>query len=108
MIIQGMAYDLPISIMDADGNYLDVSLVAKVEFCVGTLRKLYISGGGGDVTYDSETKTFNFPLTEAETMAMTVVVQYQFRVLYTSGVIKASIPESIEVISSMPATSPMS
>lgn len=106
-IIQGIAYDLPICIRDNEGELLDVELVEQVEFCVGNLRKLYKSDGSGVVTYDSETHTFNFPLTEAETLEMDTTIQYQFRVKFTSGVIRASVPESIQVITSMGAVQAM-
>ena len=108
MIIQGTALSLPISISDEAGNLLDITLVEQVEFCVGNLRKLYKSTGDGEVTYDSETKSFNFPLTEAETLDMSTTIQYQFRVKFAgSNLILASVPESIEVITSMGAVKAM-
>ena len=105
-IIQGSKLNLEVKILDDNGLPLEIDLVDKVEFCIGTLRKLYNSDGTGEVIYDGETGLFSIPLTENETFSMKTAIQYQFRVRYTSGMITASQPETIEIINSMEAAVP--
>lgn len=84
-ISRGDQYSLGITLKADETTYITVSDVSKIEFCIGSLRKFYLSGNTGAVTYDSTTHEFSFPLTQAETTAMRCAIPAQARILWSSG-----------------------
>ena len=67
-MIRGEQFYLPISVSQ-DGNELDMSKVKKVFFDIGeNITKYY--GEDGTVIYNDETKEFNIPLVQEETLEL--------------------------------------
>lgn len=81
-IKQGDAYAIPIEIK-LNGDKIDVSEIETVEFCIGTLRKLYPE----TVVYEAADGYFYLPLTQAETFAMEgdSAVRLDIRVKFEGG-----------------------
>lgn len=44
--------------------------VKAIEFTIHNLSKMYRSDGNGEVTYDSDSGVFNFPITQVESLAL--------------------------------------
>lgn len=65
---------------------VDMADVASIEFTVHNISKNYCADGSGEVAYDSENKVFNFPITQAETLALPdTEVGLQARVMFVDN-----------------------
>lgn len=85
MIFQkGNTYILQIP-LTKNGEDIDINDVSIVEFMFENIRKTY--GDEGDVTYNSEDKCFEVPLSQEETFSLTEnsVIKYQARVKFTDN-----------------------
>lgn len=51
-------------------NSVAMEDVKAIEFTIHNISKMYRSDGSGEVTYDSDNEVFDFPITQAETLAM--------------------------------------
>ena len=51
-------------------NSVVMADVKAIEFTIHNISKMYRSDGSSEVTYDSDNEVFNFPITQAETLAM--------------------------------------
>lgn len=80
-IMQGDQYALVFT-GTQDGEPLDMSTIARIEFLVGDLRKCWPE----TVTQD-EDGNFLFPLTQQETMQMQRAQPVQIRVKYTNSAV---------------------
>ena len=59
-----------------DAGYISLKIksvvmadVKAIEFTIHNISKMYRSDGSGEVTYDSDNGVFNFPVTQAESLA---------------------------------------
>lgn len=98
-IKQGDAYAIPIEIKLNDAA-VDVAEIESVEFCIGSVRKLY----PGAVTYEASEGYFYMPLTQAETFAMEgdSAVQLDVRVKFEGGDVEGiEKPVFITVVSAL-------
>jgi hypothetical protein len=93
MIFQeGNTYVLQIP-LTVNGEDIDINNVSIVEFMFENIRKIYgtyIEGNeeiAGDVTYNSEEKCFEVPLSQEETFSLTEngIIKYQARVKFTDN-----------------------
>ena len=89
-IMQGDAYNIEITLTDADDVILTDQMVSAVEISLGGLTKTY----PGDVTYEPETPSrgaaepggkWLFPVTQEETTRMTGPLPFQVRVKFPGG-----------------------
>ncbi len=67
IIMQGDQYAIPFEILSADETAADADTFADVEIVIGTLKKRL---SAGEITYSKPHGAFLFPLTQAETFAM--------------------------------------
>ncbi|MDO4280805.1 MAG: hypothetical protein Q4C56_04160 [Peptococcaceae bacterium] len=103
MIKQGDQYALGIR-LTAEGEALDISAIADVEICLGTLVKHWRAEGASEVQHDAEASVFYFPLSQAETFAFKKLgrkVPLDIRVKYTTGDVVGIRPQKIDVIESI-------
>ena len=100
MIIQGTSYELPIMISGNDGKPLDISNVLQVQFVFGDLEKYYKVDGSGDVNVGVNGE-FLIPLTQEETFCFKGTIKVQVRVLYVTGDVDSSIPQSLMIYDSI-------
>jgi len=76
-----------------DAGYIPLKLdsvvmtdVKAIEFTLHNVSKMYRSDGSGEVAYDSDNEVFDFPITQAETLALPATnIRIQARVLYADG-----------------------
>jgi hypothetical protein len=102
-IIQGDSYSLGIK-LTSDGDIITPDLVAEIQFILGKLEKFYKPYESGEVVYNSESQSYEFPLTQAETYSMQGGAKLQVRTKFLSGVIIGSRPMAVDVINSITAT----
>lgn len=82
-MMQGDSYGLSIEILKADGSAVTLKDVSDVEITIGHLRKTYKNG---EVTFDSDSGKWVFPLTQEETFKFPVMrVKGQVRVAWAGG-----------------------
>ena len=97
VIIQGESYPIPVLIQykaeDLTMQPVAPEHVNKVEMTFGTIKKYY----PGDITYDEDTKMFNFPLTQNETLSLSGAILMQVRCLFKNGNVKAYILDPIKI-----------
>lgn len=80
-IMQGDAYDIGV-VVTLDGGPIDIALVEKAEMVIGTLKKLYPD----EITYDSESGKFLFPLEQEESFSLCSLPQpAQIRIKLKTG-----------------------
>lgn len=80
-IMQGDAYDFGV-VITLNGGPIDIDLVEKAEMVVGTHRKEY----PGELTYDSNSGKFLFPLTQEESFSLCSLPQpAQIRIKFKTG-----------------------
>ena len=99
-IMQGDAYNIEITLTDADGTALTDETVETVEVSLGGLTKTY----PGEVTFEPDapsrgapssvtTGKWLFPVTQEETACMTGMLPFQVRVKFAGGnVVGARLP----------------
>ena len=60
--------------------------VESIEFTIHNISKMYRSDGSGEVTYDSDSEVFNFPISQAESLALPDTnVGIQARVMFVDS-----------------------
>ena len=60
--------------------------VESIEFTIHNISKMYRSDGSGEVTYDSDRGVFNFPISQAESLALPDTnVGIQARVMFVDS-----------------------
>lgn len=80
-IMQGDQYEIEFRLSDAS-HVLTPTDVTDVEIVLGTLKKSVATG----VHYVADTQTWNFPVTQEETLALiSAPQQAQIRVKFTDG-----------------------
>ena len=98
MIFQeGDTYVLQIPLTE-NGEDININNVSLVEFMFDNIRKIYgtyIKGQQtitGDVTYNSEEKCFEVPLSQEETFLLKEnnIIKYQARVKFTDNSVKST------------------
>lgn len=78
-IMQGDAYDIPVTLKDKDGNAITDADVSAVKITLGSTSKSYPD----EVTFDDG--VFLFPVTQEESFRMDGFKQLEARVKFTSG-----------------------
>ena len=82
-MMQGDSYSLSIEVLKEDGSIVTNAEVADMEIIIGSLRKTYLDG---EVTYDSTSQTWRFPLSQEETFRyLPSRVKGQVRVKWLTG-----------------------
>lgn len=95
-IHQGDQYAIILAI-EANGAPIPVDNVELIEFAIAGLIKVYPT----EVTRDSETGEFYFPISQQETFGMSGMQKYQVRIKYTTGTVVASPQQNIDVLNSI-------
>ena len=81
-MMQGDAYSVPVTITAQDGTVITPDMVTCVEITIGNLSRKY----PGAVTFDEDTGTWQFPLTQQQTFRLSQGKQEtQARVVFASG-----------------------
>lgn len=97
-IMQGDEYGIGFTIeQDNNGTPLDVTSVDIIQFTVDTLVKYYREDGSGQVDYNSETNTFQFPLSQEETFGFSGDIECQIRIKFKNGKIVGKQIGSLEL-----------
>lgn len=91
-MVQGDSYQLKFS-LKSDGYSLDLTTIDSIEFCVGSITKLYPSV----VTYDSIECVFLLPLTQQETFSFGTTEKIQVRIKYLNGNVIGSNKSNLNV-----------
>lgn len=98
-MMQGDSYGLSIEILKADGTAVTEADVSDVEVTIGHLRKTYLNG---EVTFDTETGKWVFPLIQEETFQFPAMrVKGQVRVAWAGGGVEGADLGNISVHESM-------
>lgn len=94
-IMQGDAYDIPITITAADGTVVDDTIAEAVEVVIGFLQKTY----PGEITCADG--KWLFPLTQEESFKLSGFQQtVQVRVKFNSGEVVGAVIGSVPVTAS--------
>lgn len=80
-MMQGDQYALPIQIETNEG-IADATTFANLEVFLGSVRKTL---SGGDIEYNSGTKTFNVYFTQKDTFKLNGAEELQIRCKFDSG-----------------------
>lgn len=100
IIMQGDSYYLSFNIT-VNNEEIDLSTINSIQFVVGDLIKYYNNDDTGEVTYNDETKTFLFPLSQQETFNITGTVESQIRIKFTDNTIVGKYLGSINIQESL-------
>lgn len=82
---QGNTYCLPVR-LTVNGAAPDIGDIEQVEFCFSGLRRVY--GLDDTVRYDPDSGLFIIDLSQEDTFALAVSVNYQARVLFKDGTVR--------------------
>lgn len=92
-ILQGDSYLVPIK-LKIDGQYINLEDVKKIEFTFGDLKKYYT----GEITYDENSNSFLFPLSQEETIAFQGPQQLEVRVKFIDDTVVGRLYGKVEVM----------
>lgn len=82
--MQGDSLPLDVDITDESGNDVPIDQIDKVEFMVGSVRKVYPD----DAVFDDEKKCFTMTLSQADTLSLAAGRQIaQIRVKTVDGLV---------------------
>ena len=86
---QGDQYSIPVYVT-SQGTYLDLSEISTVEITLHNITKKY----PGEVTYDSDSGAFLFPMTQKESFSLPKKKRLyaQSRIMYNDGTIYGTDP----------------
>lgn len=98
-IMQGDSYSIAVEILDGNKEIVSEDRISDVEIAIGTLIKSYVKK---EITYDSETGKWMFPLTQEETFSyIPSIVDCTVRVRWTNGDVEGTRVKDVRILESV-------